>query len=167
VVSAGHFILLIKKINNVFRIQMTQRHYAPRTTGDVCTIDHGLEVKTSTIAGAGMGLFSTEEFKRNSYITFYDGEAITRSQALERRRRGKDTHIRSVGLMGDCIDGYTGATIRAGCGGASIANDGQLPDRNNCRLENKNGIAWLRANRDISSGEELLCSYGKLYWHSK
>lgn len=148
-------------------LQMTQRHYAPRTTADACTVGHGLEVKPSTISGAGMGLFCTQAFKRNSYITFYDGETITRGQALERRSRGKDTHIRSVGLMGDCIDGYTGATVRPGCGGASLANDGLLPEKNNCRLENSNGIAWLRANQDISVGEELLCSYGKLYWRCK
>jgi len=148
-------------------LQMTQRHYAPRATSEVYTIGHGLQVKPSIIREAGMGLFCTQAFKRNSYITFYDGETITREQALERRSRGKDTHIRSVGLMGDCIDGYTGSTVKTGCGGASLANDGLSPAKNNCRLENNNGVTWLRANRDISSGEELLCSYGKLYWRCK
>ena len=142
---------------------MSHRFQVPRSTKEVAHIKQGLVVQQSNIPDAGKGLFTTIEFSKNEYITFYDGELITREEALERRRRGQDSHIRSNAVLGDCIDGYTGQSIPDGSGGASIANH-QAPPTANSRYDSRNGVTWLRANRNIRVGEEVTCDYGKAYW---
>jgi SET domain-containing protein len=137
----------------------------PRSVQEVCTLGYGVEKRPSGIAGAGDGLYATQAFSKNQYITFYDGERISRTEALKRRANGKDSHIRSTGLFMDCIDGFTGSSIYLGCGAASLVNDGRSSTINNCKLINDStGNTYLKALRDISLGEELLYSYGRNYW---
>ena len=128
------------------------------------TIGNGLRVGPSLIKLAGFGLFATREFIKNEYITHYEGEKISRQEALLRRLRGEDSHIKCLYLMGDCIDGIKGKAVVKGCGGASLANDARTQKENNTRYETRNGTIWLRATRDIAKGEELLVSYGRAYW---
>ena len=138
-------------------------HRVPRTLDNLCTLGKGVEKHPSGIPSAGYGLFAARDFERGEYITYYDGERITRKVALERRQCGRDSHIRSVAPMHECIDGFTGETILYGRGCASLVNDNT---DNNCALINSTWTpdVLLRATRDISQGEELFASYGKAYW---
>lgn len=111
----------------------------------------------------GQGLFATREFQKHEYITFYAGLRISRNEALRLRLAGLDSHVRSTSLLGDCVDGYTSNNIPDGAGAASIANH-RPRQLANARLENKNGVSWLRANRHIKVGEEITCDYGRGYW---
>lgn len=129
-----------------------------------CTVGNGLRVKKSFIPDAGFGLFATRDFLKNEYITHYEGDLISRQEALARRSRGEDSHIKCLHLMGDCIDGIKGNSAVKGCGGASLVNDARSQKGNNTRFETRNGTIWLRATRDIAKGEELLASYGRTYW---
>lgn len=141
-----------------------KKHFAPKNTKNVATLGNGLEIKISTVSGAGMGLFALTPFERNSYITYLHGERITRKEAIELRERGLDSHVRCIHYMGDCINGVTSKTIQHGDGCASICNDGRNSQVNNCYFDTRNNVVWLRASRDIEIGEELLCSYGMNYW---
>jgi hypothetical protein len=127
------------------------------------TVGETVTVNQSSIPHAGKGLFALQEFRRNDYITFYDGIVVDRQEALDLREKNLDTHIRSIYFLGDCINGYTGADIKNGHGGASIAND--LFKLNNCKLVNADdNRVWLQATRNISTQEELGYSYGTQYW---
>lgn len=151
---------------NEIKMRMTQfqimRFNEPRSPQ--CTVGDGLKVDTSLIKRAGFGLFATRDFRKNEYITHYEGEMISRQEALARRSRGEDSHIKCLHLMGDCIDGIKGKFAVKGCGGASLVNDARSQRGNNSRFETRNGTIWLRATRDIAKGEELYASYGRTYW---
>lgn len=142
------------------------RFYEPKNISQVSTLNNGLSIKKSNIPNAGMGLFAAKNFIKNEYITYYDGEKISRETAILRKSQNKHSHIRSIFIMGECVDGYTGETINSKNGAASLVNDGRNSMKNNARLESRSSIIWLRANQDISKNEEILCSYGNTYWTS-
>lgn len=132
----------------------------------VSTVGNGVLVKLSRIDNGGYGLFSYRSFVKNEYITTLSGRIISREEALALRKKGKDSHIRSLFMMGDCIYGIRNPIDAIGKGSASFVNDGRNIYENNNRFENKNNIIWLWANRDIEHGEELLTSYGRNYWNN-
>ncbi len=94
--------------------------------------DGRIEIRESTIQGAGLGLFARTTFRRGDPITEYYGQIITREEALERRARGQDSHIRShIGIEWS-IDGQftrrgepiTDARVELeGRGAGALAND--------------------------------------------
>jgi SET domain-containing protein len=137
-------------------------HHAVR----VVSLGNGIECKPSTLPDdAGFGLFATRPFKKGSIITWYDGERISRNEALNRRKINKSSHIKSLNYLGDCIDGIKGeSNMMIGRGGASLANDARSFVRNNCSYVTKNNNIYLKAKRDLIEGEELFVSYGKSYW---
>ena len=119
----------------------------------LATVGHGVEVALSTIPNAGRGLFASEAFGRGAYITLYDGETITRKEALKRRL----THM--AGREGVVVDGLK-EPIR-GRGGGSFANGTALTRDANASIVAWLGLLVLRARRDIAAGEEILVSYGR------
>jgi hypothetical protein len=64
-----------------------------------------LEIKCSTIANAGNGLFALREFAAGEPITQYCGQMICYEKAKKRRRLGTDSHIRMHLMLDWCIDG--------------------------------------------------------------
>lgn len=56
------------------------------------------QVRPSAIANGGLGVFAVKHIKRGTWLTEYGGEIIDVEEALLRRRRGDDTHIRSYGI---------------------------------------------------------------------
>jgi hypothetical protein len=85
-------------------------------------IGSGVEVKKSTIAGAGRGLFAAVAFNVGEYVTEYDGELISWNEAVERRAAGRASHIRTLESQHCAIDGRE-LEPRSGRGGASFIND--------------------------------------------
>lgn len=143
------------------------RFYTPTDKSSVARINCGVVAQQSNIPGAGYGLFASRPFQKNEYISYYDGIEITRREALELRLKGQDSHVRSTSLLGLCVNGYTGQNIPDLAGAASLANHRTRADGANTRLENKNGICWLRANCNIQPGDELTCDYGRGYWQHR
>lgn len=70
---------------------------------------------------AGLGLFTTEEFKCNAIITEYCGTFISHEQAHRLREAGRDSHVRALASQHQHIDGLKQPV--QGRGGASFAND--------------------------------------------
>lgn len=141
----------------------------------VSTIGDGVEVKASTIHGAGRGLFATKRFKKGNIITEFDGEIISRDEALRRRLAREDSHI--AGLDFDTqIDGINVQAVD-GKGGASFANDPRDTKRVNAKkVENQviHGVirtgeptltrAFLEATKQIDEGDEIFVDYKSTYW---
>jgi SET domain-containing protein len=139
----------------------------------VSTIGDGIEIKESTIPDSGNGLFVTKDFKKNDWITFYDGKEITREEAQSLKERGEQSHVRSLDINRTAIDGLR--IPEYGRGGASFANHKEGEHANSAfRKEwiekKKKGITKtgnviiLVAKRDIKKGEEVFVDYGKDYW---
>jgi len=137
----------------------------------VATVGNGVVVLPSTIPFAGVGLFATRNFKKNEIITGFSGEIIDRKEADKRRKLGLDTHIRDLDKPYVYIDGFKTIEESFGKGGAQFANDALDNELNNAVFYKRYGTdsnpipsIWLKAKRDIKSGEEIFVSYGKDYW---
>ena len=124
-----------------------------------------LQIRTSTIEGAGDGLFvrrmgaqddrTIVVFKAGDVICQYNGEIISQ-QTLEER-------------YGDNTAPY-GVELRAGRkeDGAVARGIGTLinhyPRKKNCRIAiNRNNRAQIVATKNIRNGDELFVSYGRSY----
>lgn len=152
----------------------------------------GVEIKLSSIAGAGRGLFAVKPFTVGEPITAYYGELVTHAESKKRNA----SHLRSLFAMRFAIDGrymLDGTPITepetqlAGHGAAAFANDARDQEKNNAEFlkidSPKNlkaygtfasGGPWqldpgeskiiLYATKPIKAGQEIFVSYGDDYW---
>jgi hypothetical protein len=114
-----------------------------------------VEVKASTIAGAGLGLFATKTLPPGSDIVAYTGEALTRAQYLERYPLENARYVFSPkpGVYIDAVDPATSSLAR-------YVN--ALPAAEaNARLTTTGTVA-VKA-RAIQAGEEVFVDYGAGY----
>jgi hypothetical protein len=135
-------------------------------------VGFGLHLRPSTIWNGGIGLFTSVDIPSGVLITRYDGEVIDHKEALARRGRGNDTHIRAKDFYVK-IDGIKDPKQARGCGGGSFANDctllGVTPNStfycsDSAGDQRKWDGIFLESTRDILSGEELFACYGNTYW---
>lgn len=161
----------------------------------ISTLGDGLETKTSTIPGAGLGLFATRDFADDEVITSYYGMLVPYKEA----KRRNPSHIRALFPMHTAIDGrfmrdgteITDPNLQLrGKGVAALCNDARDEERNNAIFitahseENqKRFLAWERgapfrldpeqsdvfivADGPIKAGEEIFVSYGQRYWENQ
>lgn len=143
----------------------------PRRNVDLASVGHGLRIAPSSIPGAGLGLYVTRNYKRGDFITWYEGAALTRREALERRSAGTDSHIirgSTSTFHGSYIDGIHASDLRDGQGGGSACNDGAHSLNQETAYfvfaDMPDGV-FVRASRDLTAGDEVLVGYGRDYWH--
>jgi len=117
--------------------------------------DEGLRIKPSSVPGAGLGLFATEDFRHTDKIAPYTGEQLTRAAIEERYGDERGEYV----LCRDskrCIDSRA-----TNSSAARFANDSRGTDfRNNARFR----ALRLEATRRIRPGDEIFVAYGKDYW---
>jgi hypothetical protein len=140
----------------------------------LATIGDGLEVRTSTIPNAGLGLFANRPFAAQSDITAYQGQSIDHSVAVKRRREGADSHIVKGGpsaFHSPCIDGIPAKDLKIGMGGGSACNH---QDQKRCNAElvfrqeaDGREVTVVRAKRGVAVGEEIFVNYGRDYWKGR
>lgn len=124
-------------------------------------LEKQLEVRKSTIPGAGKGLFTKQPIKKGSYIVEYTG-AITTWKEVD-HDEGSNVYIYYVSRK-HVIDASKNTKSYA-----RYANDArglQRPKgfRNNSQYVNDDNRIYIQALRDIAGGDEILVSYGKEYW---
>lgn len=130
-----------------------------------------VEVRVSTLSQpeAGRGLFATRHHRRHEYLTEYGGVRLTKAEADRERQAGFETGWFASTRTGYVLDGRFVSAEDEKL--ASFANDARDPARNNARLvprwnhRTAQEEVWLKATRDIESGEEIFCSYGRAYWN--
>ena len=124
-------------------------------------LDKQLEVKRSTIPGAGKGLFTKKKIEKGRYITEYTGTISTWKEV--NHENGSNLYIYYVN-RNHVIDAskHTKSVARY----ANDAKGIQRPKgfRNNAQYVTENGRVFIQALVDINAGEEILVSYGKEYW---
>lgn len=137
---------------------------------------YGVQVKESTIADAGNGLFATKAFARGDLIVPYRGEVYRNEREMERATStntaaSKDmTAVYTISLAdGSFINPYqTNSTpARYANHKESIARGGRLRRRNGANaefFEGEDGEVWLQAIVAIAAGSEIFVDYGPGYW---
>ena len=115
------------------------------------------QIKASEIHGNG--LFAKIDMKKNTIITYYDGETIDWTQA---KARSDSSYIRSVSHGYSAIDGLRSPIVGKGAG--SFVNHSPHP---NAFFHIMHDIVFIKLKKDVESGEEILVSYGKTYWKQR
>jgi hypothetical protein len=147
---------------------------------DISGVGTGVDVRVSSIEGAGMGLFATRDFPKGAYITEYQGAVAARHLIDKIKlspwhygyRSAIDvyTHACAIWYLGPVILGLRPKDlylVRAKClGGASFCNEGREKRQRNATLRTEllPQRIFLKATRKILAGEEIFCYYGRGYW---
>ena len=121
-----------------------------------------LYVATSQITNSGNGLFTAIDIYKDEMIAVFTGKFLNESQATDCSEKGIDRYF----LM--MPDGSILDSMNSDCF-AKYANDAgvnaESTFKNNAKIAlDDNGQVGLIALRKIKSGEEIFCSYGKVYW---
>lgn len=100
----------------------------------------------------GWGVFATEPITKNKRIINYAGEIISNAESLKRELR----YIKRGHIW--CFKLTNRTAVDAGVGGnvARFINHSCTP---NCYIEIKDRVIWIRAARNIRTGEELTYNY--------
>jgi hypothetical protein len=119
----------------------------------------GLEIRPSTIADAGLGLFTLIDRKRFEDVCVYDGEHITVEELQQ--RYGDDTAPYALEINPGLV--YDAACKRYT---AAFANQIVRPAKPNVKfhLLADNISVTLRTTKAVKAGSELFADYGRNYW---
>lgn len=124
-------------------------------------LEKQLEVKTSTIPGAGKGLFTKKEIEKGVLILEYIGK-ITSWKDVD-HENGNNAYIYYVN-RNYVID--ANKHLKSLARYANDAKGLQKPKgfKNNCEYVKEHGKIFIRSLYKIPAGGEIFVSYGKEYW---
>ncbi len=119
-----------------------------------------LEVKRSTIPGAGNGLFTTIDIAKGTWIAEYKGRITTWKEVAH---ESTNMYLYTVNNK-HVIDARR--TLKSL---ARYANDARGFTRtkgvtNNCIYVNDGTRVFVESTKKIPAGSEILVAYGKEYW---
>jgi len=123
-------------------------------------LEKELFVKTSTIPGAGNGLFTKKFIPKGTRIVEYKGRKTVWKEVKDDDHNG---YIYSIN-RNHVID-----ALKTKSALARYANDAKGLTRikgitNNAEYVNENYRAYIEATKDIPAGAEIFVSYGDDYW---
>jgi hypothetical protein len=125
----------------------------------------GLVVRTSTLEGVGLGVFTVRAFAAGDVVCAYTGVLMTASEVREMESFGEDWPDRYQYVMvfpdhGVHIDMPTRGLP------AHFVNDNKDRSQINVRFVSRERLllAELVALRDLVPGEELFVDYGAHFW---
>lgn len=118
---------------------------------------HGVEVRPSTIPGAGRGAFACVDIPSNRVIGRYRGRLLTEAEFDARYAGTPGGYVLQVGR-----DRYVDASDPAFSNWTAMINDVRgAGARANVIFT---AAASIKTVRHINPGDEILVSYGKFYW---
>jgi uncharacterized protein len=122
-----------------------------------------LQVKKSTLPGAGKGLFTKVDIKKGALIIEYKGELIEWKEYKERVERDEDGYLFFVNKK-KCVDAYHTPEYLA-----RYANDASGLSkikglRNNSKYKVVKNVPYISAEKNIKAGSEIFVDYTKEYW---
>ncbi len=124
-----------------------------------------LYVKESQIPGAGKGLFVAIPIYKGEVISHFKGEILDAKTAKQRAQKKLNRYFINM------IDGTVMDSMQTKCF-AKYANDSngsiKAKYKNNAEISlDENDNVCIVAKRNIKTGEEIFCGYGKDYWKTK
>lgn len=124
-------------------------------------LEKQLEIKTSTIPGSGLGLFTKEFIPKGSFVVEYKGRITTWKEAD--KDEGRNAYLFRVKQY-HTIDArpYLKAWGRYANDANGFTRVKGL--RNNCVYIIDGLRVFAEATKDIPAGAEILIDYGKEYW---
>eukprot|EP00697_Spironema_sp_BW2_P005044 gnl/Spiro4/16800_TR9038_c0_g1_i1.p1 gnl/Spiro4/16800_TR9038_c0_g1~~gnl/Spiro4/16800_TR9038_c0_g1_i1.p1 ORF type:complete len:136 (-),score=28.63 gnl/Spiro4/16800_TR9038_c0_g1_i1:6-413(-) len=117
----------------------------------------GVDVRPSTISGAGLGLFATRNFETGECVVVYSGGPLLTVDQLPARLSDRAYVLKlRPGLFLNPPPTALACRINdnADCTRHNVIFD-KRPDE---------GVALVVAKRPIVAGEELFVDYGRMYW---
>jgi len=138
-----------------------EKHYLQTDAIEALESDY-LYFELSQIENAGNGLYTAIDIYKNETISLFKGEIITNKEAEERVKQKKDRYFINL-LDGSIMDSMdTDCYAKYANDAEGIANSG-FKNNAEITLDDEDNLC-LKATKNISSGEEIFCSYGKAYW---
>lgn len=139
-----------------------------------------VEIRRSSIEGAGLGVFTTVAVRRDDKLTRYNGIVVRHditsgeySQRLPTREIlvGDPLHF-CVSMCAHMINDAltvvsTGTPEDVQRSALTYVRDSPLAANVHMRFEPRTKQLYAVASRDINAGDELFCSYGINYWISR
>lgn len=121
-----------------------------------------LYIQASQLKNAGNGLFTAINIYKHEIISLFKGEILSTIQAELRASTGKDKYFINM------VNGTIMDSMKVNCF-AKYANDAEgflkSDFKNNADISlDEEGNVCLIAKRNIKSGLEIFCGYGKVYW---
>lgn len=121
-----------------------------------------LYIRKSQIKNAGNGLFTAIPIFKDEVISLFKGEILTAFEAKGRATKGEDAYFMNM------LDGRILDAMHVNCF-AKYANDAsgftKTRFKKNATISlDENDVVCIVSDRSIKMGEEIFCSYGKLYW---
>lgn len=115
--------------------------------------EYNLIIEDSKIKYAGLGVFSNEKLKKNTYLGNYEGE-----------KRHNDIFTNGIYAFSLKSDYYIDAIEYPRTVFAMI-NDSRFSNFDyNCEFKGFSDRVEIWTIKDISEGDELYCDYGDDYW---
>lgn len=123
-------------------------------------LEKHLVVKTSTIPGAGLGLFTNVAIAKGARIVEYKGRITIWKEV---KNDSTNMYLYTINPRHVIDARRTKSAV------ARYANDAKGITRikgitNNCVYVNEGLRAFIEATKNIPAGAELLVDYGKPYW---
>lgn len=123
-------------------------------------LEKHLEVKTSTIPGAGLGLFTKVDIAKGTRVIEYKGRITIWKEV---KHDSTNMYLYTINPRHVIDARRTKKAL------ARYANDAKGLTRikgitNNCVYVNESLRAFIEASKNIPAGAELLVDYGKAYW---
>ena len=122
-----------------------------------------LYIQESQIPDSGNGLFTAIPLYKDEVISIFKGEILCEKEAQNRAISGEDSYFINL------PDGTILDSMKVICF-AKYANDAMGFIKSKFKVNSKilldeNGRVCIVANKNILTGEEIFCSYGKKYWN--
>ena len=114
------------------------------------TSPYTLDIRKSTIANAGLGVFVGKNIPAGAYIDVYTGDLLSIATSLYYFQINEEVGI-DAGSYPRCY--------------MAMLNDGF--EKNNCefRVDDETRQVSVWSLRDVVAGEELFVSYGEDFWN--
>ena len=125
-----------------------------------------LYVALSQLPNSGNGLFTAIPIYKDEVISLFKGEVLTELQAKLRAKKGNDKYFINM------LDGSIMDSMHTMCF-AKYANDAEGFSKSSRKSVTKNNAkisldeddnVCIIATKNIKTGEEIFCGYGKKYW---
>ena len=117
-----------------------------------------LEIRQSTIIGAGNGVFATKDLRAKLSMGSYGGEVLTYNQLVAKYPDKLPEYVMYIN-RNRYIDGSVGGNILS-----MINSPRGTAKKANVRFTRKGTVV---TKSKIKNGSELFVAYGTNYWNSK